>query len=202
LAKFWSFVQHISDNRTAEVVTGQSMSRLSLPSLSFDKLNAARENTSLMINAVVDRHYNNINTLLILDIPTILLTVMIRSEAHEYILGKILERTKEITKDQIDIPDLLSVSSKQPKGEHIFKPDTRAIRDAAAHAKFKIEKDSTGDFIICFNNIDEGYSFQKTFSRKDLLNFYQDYDRMTIIHTQLLTIRLLYSFLNMNFVYP
>jgi hypothetical protein len=126
---------------------------------------------------------------------------MIRSEAHEYILGKILERTKEIIQDQIDIPDLLSVSSKEPKKEHKFKPDTRAIRDATAHAKFKIENDSTGDFIIHFNNIDEEYSFQRTFSRKDLLSFYQDYDRMTTIHTQLLTVRLLYSLLNMNFVH-
>jgi hypothetical protein len=69
------------------------------------------------------------------------------------------------------------------------------------HAKFKIENDSTGDFIIHFNNIDEEYSFQRTFSRKDLLGLYQDYDRMTTIYTQLLTVRLLYSFVNMNFVY-
>ncbi|MGA9841653.1 MAG: hypothetical protein WBQ25_05010 [Nitrososphaeraceae archaeon] len=201
LAKFWSSIQHIPDNRVGQVVTGESIAGAPLASLSFDKLSAVRENTNLMINTVVDRNYNNINNMLILDIPTILLTIMIRSEAHEYILEKILQRTEELTKNKIDIPDLLSVAHKEPKGEHKYKPDTRAMRDAIAHAKFKIENDSMGDFIIYFNNTDEGYSFEKTLSRKDLLGFYQDYDRMTIIYTELLTIRLLYSFLNMNFVY-
>jgi hypothetical protein len=107
---------------------------------------------------------------------------------------------KKFSKNSLDIPDLLSVTDKQAKRDE-FKPDTRAIRDATAHAKFRIENNSTEDFIISFNNTDEGYSYQKIFSRKDLLGFYQDYDRMTIIHTRLLTIKLLYSLLNMHFVY-
>jgi len=185
-----------------EVAIGQFNNTVSLPSLGFDKIYTARENTNLIIDTVVERNNDNDNNLLILDIPTILLTIMIRSEAHEYTLGKILERTEEITKNQIDIPDLLSVVSKVPKGQDKFKPDTRAIRDATAHAKFKIEKDSVGDFMIYFNNTDEGYLYQRTCSRKELLQFYQDYDRMTTIFTQLLSIRLLYSFLNLNFVLP
>jgi hypothetical protein len=200
LMKFWSSIQHLPNNKVVEVVIGQHNVTVSLPSLGFDKIYAARENTNMMIDTVVKRNYNNDNSLLILDIPTILLTIMIRSEAHEYTLGNILKRTKEITKDLIDIPELLSVVRKVPKGQD-FKSDTRAIRDATAHAKFKIDSDSMGDFIIHFNNTDEHYSFQATFSRKELLHYYQDYDRMTSFYTQLLSITLLYSFLNMNFVY-
>jgi hypothetical protein len=116
LIRFWSYIQNIPDNRASEVITGQSTTELSSPSLSFDKIHAARENTNLTINTVIDRNYNNSNSLLILDIPTILLTIMIRSEAHEYTLGKMLERIEVITKDEIDIPDLLSVVNKESKG--------------------------------------------------------------------------------------
>jgi hypothetical protein len=137
ITKFWSSLQCLPDNRVVEVVSGQFNNTVSLPSLGFDKIYTARENTNLMINTVVERNYDNDNNLLILDIPTILLTIMIRSEAHEYTLGKILQRTEEITKNQIDIPDLLSVVSKVPKGQHKFKPDTRAIRDATALANYK-----------------------------------------------------------------
>jgi hypothetical protein len=200
LPKFWSFIQYIPDNLVVEAVIGQHDLTVSLRSIGFDKIYTARENTNLMINTVIERNNIRKNDLFILDIPTILLTIMIRSEAHEYVLGKILGRVKEITKNQIDIPELLSVIGRVPKGNE-YKPDTRAIRDATAHAKFKIESDFTGDFIISFNNTDEKYSFHQTFSRKALLKFYQDYDRMTSIYTQLLTLRLLYSFLNMNFVY-
>jgi hypothetical protein len=149
LAKFWLSVKQIPDDRVAVIVTGQKPdSKVPIP-LDLDKIYVARENTNLMINTVVERNYSSNNNLLILDIPTILLTIIIRSEAHEYALSKILDRIKEVTKNQIDIPDLLSVEakvSKISKGQLEYKPDTRAIRDATAHAKFKIESDSAGDF--------------------------------------------------------
>ncbi|HKI08672.1 MAG TPA: hypothetical protein VKA09_09780 [Nitrososphaeraceae archaeon] len=129
---------------------------------------------------------------------TVLLIIIIRSEAHEYTLGSILERIKSVTGDQIDIADLLSVENKVPKAGS-FKPDTRAIRDATSHARFVIKNDPAGDFVIHFNNAEDGYAFQRIYSRKELLNFYQDYDRMTIITSRLLNVRLLYSFLNLYF---
>jgi hypothetical protein len=199
MIKFWSYIKEIPDDRVSEVIIDQSTVGLDLFPSGFAKISGARESTNLMINAVIDRNYSKSNHLLILDIPTILLTIVIRSEAHEYTIGRILQKTEMIIKNQIDIPDLLSVIRKEPK-EDQFKPDTRAIRDATAHAKFIIKNDPSGDFIIDFNNTELGYSFQNTFSRKQLLQFYQDYDRMTTIYTQLLSIRLLSSFLNLNFI--
>lgn len=197
LAKFWLHIKDIPDSRAAEII-GQDISKNSSNGLNLEKIYAARENTKLMIDSVIERNYST-EILQILDIPTVLLTIMIRSEAHEYALEKILEATKSIIDAQIDIANLLSVDRKEPKGERKFKPDTRAIRDATAHAKFKIYKES-GDLVIDFNNTDQGYRFQRRYSRKELLHFYQDYDRLTNNHVQLLTIRLLYAFLNMNFV--
>ena len=63
LAKFWSSIKHIPDNRAAEVVTGQPISGVFLPSSGFDRLKAVKENTNLMINTVVDRNHNNNNML-------------------------------------------------------------------------------------------------------------------------------------------
>jgi hypothetical protein len=199
LAKIWVYLLNIPDNLVPEVVTGRPQTSSSAPSLNLDRLQAAKENSSLMIKAVIERNNSN-NNLLLLDIPTILLTIIMRSEAHEYTLGRILGRIQNITKDQVDVADLLSVESKVHKGNGVFKPDTRAIRDATVHARFVIKNDSMGDFAIHFNNTDDGYSFRRVYSREELLNLYQDYDRMTIITTRLLVIRSLYSFLNLYFL--
>jgi hypothetical protein len=199
LAKIWVYLLNVSDNLVPEVITGRSQTSLSVPSLNLERLRAAKESSSLMIKTVIERNLSN-NNMLLLDIPTILLTIMIRSEAHEYILGKILGRIQNITKVHLDIDYLLSVENKVRKGNGVYRPDTRAIRDATAHARFKIKDDSLDDFAIHFNNTDDGYSFQRVYSRKELLQFYQDYDRMTIITTRLLIIRSLYSFLNLHFL--
>jgi hypothetical protein len=91
LAKFWSCIQDIPDDKSAEVILGQQATGLSLPS-SLDKIRAAKENTNLMIEAVIERtHKDTNNNLLVLDFPAILLTIIIRSEAHEYTLQKILK---------------------------------------------------------------------------------------------------------------
>jgi hypothetical protein len=198
LANTWKYLLNVQDNDVPQVVTGRSSTSSLPPSLNLDRLEAAKENSTLMINAVIERNKSNNNSLLLLDISTVLLIIIIRSEAHEYILGNILKRIKSVTRDQIDIADLLSVESKVPKTGS-FKPDTRAIRDAASHARFVIKNDLNGDFAIHFNNTEDGYGFQRIYSRKELLNFYQDYDRMTIITSRLLNVRLLYSFLNLYF---
>jgi hypothetical protein len=76
LAKFWSHIREIPDNRAAEVI-GQGTSKNSSNVLNFEKIHAARENTKLMTDSVIERNYST-KTLQILDIPTVLLTIMIR----------------------------------------------------------------------------------------------------------------------------
>jgi hypothetical protein len=186
LPKFWSHMCSIPDTEVAEVITGRPTSDQSRPSLGLEKANAAKLSSSLMIKTVVDRNNRGNNNKRILDIPAVLLTIIVRSEAHEYILGKILQRTATAAKDLVDIEDLLSVTHKQPKiksGQPSFVTDMRAIRDATAHAKFIIENDTGGDFAVRFSNTEYGYSFHKIFRRNELLDFYLDYNKMTIIYT-------------------
>jgi hypothetical protein len=204
LTKFWLHIRNISDSVATEVVTGRSNKGPPSSPIDFSKTQAAKSSSSLMIKTVFDRNNYGNKDFLLLDIPAILLTIIIRSEAHEYVLGQILQRAKNVTKDQIDIVDLLSVTHKEPKeksGRQVFVTDMRAIRDATAHAKFIIENDPSGDFSISFSNTERGYSFHKKYSRRELLYFYQDYDRMTIIYTRLLIIRTLRSFLSSYFVF-
>lgn len=197
LAKTWKYLLNVQDNDVPQVITGRSSASSSPPSLNLDRLQAATKNSSLMFKTVIERNQSINNILLLLDISTVLLIIIIRSQAHEYTLGNILRRIQTITKDQIDIADLLSVESKVPKAGS-DKPDTRAIRDATAHARSVITNDSN-DFTVHFNNTEDGYIFQKTYSRKELLNFYEDYDRVTNIVSRLLNVRLLFSFLNLHF---
>jgi succinate dehydrogenase flavin-adding protein (antitoxin of CptAB toxin-antitoxin module) len=197
LEKTWRYLLKIQDNDVPEVITGRSSTPSSPQPLNLDKLQAAKENSNLMFEAVRKRTQSINNNLLLLDISTVLLTIIIRSEAHEYTLGNILRRLQAITRENIDVAELLSVERKVPKAES-FKPDTRAIRDATAHARFDIIS-ASGDFAVHFKNTEDGYAFERTYSRKELLDFYEDYDRMTLIVSRLLYLRLLHSFLNLHF---
>ena len=156
-----------------------------------------------MFKTVIDRNNTNISYFSFLDIPTILLAILIRSEAHEYALVKILRRIQTVTGVQLDIPELLSVERKERReirGKESFRPDTRAIRDTTAHAKFVISHNRTGDFVINFRNDEDGYSFRRVYTRGAILNYYQDYHRVTLIITRLFTLRSVCSFLNMHYV--
>ena len=77
---------------------------------------------------------------MILDISTILLTTIIRSDAHEFQIGEILKRAVKETQSNVDIAYILSIEDKVKK-KNKYKPNTRAIRDATDHVHFKIEKD-------------------------------------------------------------
>ena len=72
-------------------------------------MQAARNNSDLMFKTVIERNNTNRNYFPFLDISTILLAIIIGSEAHEYTVDKILLRIQIETGDQMDIPDLLSI---------------------------------------------------------------------------------------------
>lgn len=141
LPRFWSHIRNIPDNEAAEVITGRSDSDQPSVPTDLPKIEAARLSSSLMINAVIDRNNSGSNNMPLLDIPAILLTIIIRSEAHEYALGKILQRAMNATNESVDVADLLSVTRREPKvknGKTFFVTDMRAIRDATAHANSKL----------------------------------------------------------------
>ena len=91
-----------------------------------------------------------------------------------------------------DIEDLLSVESKVKKG-NTWRTDVRAIRDATAHAKFKINKTN---YQISFQNNEGGYDFTLTITGEELLFYYRDYDRMLNLQSRLSSITLLVALLN------
>jgi hypothetical protein len=96
-----------------------------------------------------------------------------------------------------DIQEMCSVDSKVQKGNE-WKSDTRAIRDAISHAYFTIEYSDKG-FKIHFQNSEQGYNFDKSFTEKELLLFYQDYDRLIALQTLLLNSALTSDFLRRQF---
>jgi hypothetical protein len=80
-----------------------------------------------------------------------------------------------------------------------WRSDTRAIRDAVSHAHFTINDTGSGYYEIRFKNFEHGYRFDKTFTQKELLYFYQDYDRLIAIQTLLLDSALIQDFLLREF---
>lgn len=69
-----------------------------------------------------------------------------------------------------DVEVICSVQSKVKKGAD-WRSDVRAIRDAVAHGHFKIRLVKNG-WAIDFDNNEGGYSFHKSFSRKEFTKFF------------------------------
>jgi hypothetical protein len=142
--------------------------------------------TNYIIEAILSNRALNF-----LLLTSILLAFIIRVEAHEYEIEHIITNANKYTNMNYDIQEMLSVSSKVQKG---WKSDTRAIRDAISHAHFTI-REVKKDYIIHFKNTEQGYNFDKAFTKIDMPLFYQDYDRLIIIQTLLLNSALVTDFM-------
>ena len=65
--------------------------------------------------------------------------------------------------------------------------DVRAIRDATAHGRFKIHM-LGNDWMIEFDNDEEGYSFCKRFSQKEFTKFFDMHTLLYKLQLHLLVI--------------
>lgn len=197
--EFWNLLIRIPDNDVFEVITGEPYKGFIPDIEAFVKILTARTNTAIFVNEVVERNLKKDNKFKPLDISAILLTIIVRTEAHEYSLMKVLDRAQKKAGVAVDIPLLLSVENAILK-DNKYKSDARAIRDATAHNHFAVVGDDVHDYEITFSNYEEKWQFYKKISRIELLTYYQDFDRLFILYTKLLSIRLLHSFLLLNFM--
>ncbi len=78
-----------------------------------------------------------------------------------------------------------------------WRSDVRAIRDAYSHIHYIIQK-SNGDYEVTFDNNEGGYNYQKTFSRREFILFYQDYDRLLAIQNTLFRTGLIYKLVDLQ----
>jgi hypothetical protein len=156
---------------------------------SFETTSSVNTIASLVVKEV-ENNPNNI-----LSITSILLTLIIHKETHEYELNNILRNMIKLSNMNVDIEDLLSVETKVQKGT-TWKTDVNAIRDSISHAKFKI---NSTNYQITFENIGKGYNFVLTKTVDELLSFYQDYDKMLKLQSKLLSITLLMALLKADF---
>jgi hypothetical protein len=199
LEEFWNLRQAIvSTGKTEEIILWR-----------FDKKGTSQNNFSAIgdiikrafqvtntTNSIIDAILNQ-GTINILTITSILLALIIRVEAHEYKIQNMIAKAEKYMNLNYDIQEMLSINSKIRKGNG-WRSDTRAIRDAVSHAHFIINKRDMG-YMIHFNNTEEGYNFDKTFTEKDMLFLYQDYDRSIAIQTLLLNSALITDFLIREF---
>ena len=157
-------------------------------SKSIQKAHEVKKITEKIVDAILEDPKG------ILSITSVLLMLIIRVEAHEYQIRNIMSKARNSIHLNYDIEDMSSVGSKVQKGKG-FRSDVRAIRDAVSHAHFTIS-DNDNDYEIHFMNFEDGCKFEKIFAGRELLLFYQDYDRILTVHTILLKTALLYQFLS------
>lgn len=200
LEKFWDLRYNIlnAGNKTKDIILwrlhGKAMSQNTMDEIgqSIRRAGEVKNTTDQIVEAVLNQQPKNI-----LAIISFLLALIIRVEVHEYEINNMIKTAKKYTKINYDIDELLSVHSKVKK-RNGWRSDARAIRDAVSHAHFTINNVSTG-YKIHFKNTEEGYNFDRIFSEKDILLFYQDYVRLIAIQTTLLNSALITDFLRREF---
>ena len=171
---------------------GTFQDRLDALNLSLEKTHQVQSATNQIVDAVLGQTKN------ILSMISILLAIVIRVEAHEYEIQNMIATAKRYVGLNYDIEEMCSVDLKVQKGSE-WRSDPRAIRDAVSHAHFMINDTGKGYYEIHFKNLEQGYQFDKTFTQRELLHFYQDYDRLIAIQALLLDSALLRDFLLREF---
>jgi hypothetical protein len=128
----------------------------------------------------------------ILSATALLLINVVRVESVEKALLEQLKMSiaRTPTCNKFDRFEICSVEAKVLK-KNKWRTDVRAIRDATAHAQFKITILQNG-WEISFSNHDEGYHFDKQF--KDY-EFFRFFDRFTLLYKSQLILLLLFEML-------
>ncbi len=155
----------------------------------LSKLESVKNTTSIITDAILNENQRDV-----LSLSGVLVCIILRTEASEYEINNIVELAKKYTSIDIESEDLISIDTKVRKGKDKWKSDIRAMRDAISHAKFEI-KSIDNSIEVHFNNQEKGYDFTKEMTKRDLLVFYQDFDRMTVIQSKLLSLALLITFI-------
>jgi hypothetical protein len=199
LHQFWNLRQTIisTPGKTEEIILWRLGKKDTFQNKA-DAFKASIERTH-QVKSMADYIVNSISTdsISILSIISMLLTLLIRVEAHEYEIEHMIAMAKNYVNLNYNIQEMCSVDLKVQKGNE-WRSDTRAIRDAISHAHFTIEYSDKG-FKIHFQNSEQGYNFDKSFTEKELLLFYQYYDRLIAVQTLLLNSALTSDFLRRQF---
>jgi hypothetical protein len=128
----------------------------------------------------------------VLALAAILMVHVARVDTIEYALmkqlGEAVRRFK--LEAEFDPAAMCSVEGKVPlqwDSKTEWRTDVRAIRDAAAHFKFRFETGQS-DWSIEFSNQDRGYQFERKFTRKEFMRFF---DTHTLLYkSQLVLLKL------------
>jgi len=128
----------------------------------------------------------------VLALGAILMVHIARVDTIEYALmhqlGDAVRRFK--LEGEFDPAEMCSVEGKVPRlvdGKSEWRTDVRAIRDAAAHFKFRFEI-AQNDWTVEFKNDGHGYQFERKFTRKELIRFF---DQHTLLYkSQLVLLKL------------
>ena len=131
LGTFWLLCKEILRNADPLdiILWRDSMNQNKISSAqSVSRLERVRNTTSLITNAILDEPQRDILT-----ISSILLSLILRTEASEFELGKIISFAKKYVPVKSPTEELISIHCKVSKGKS-WKCDIRAIRDAVSRS--------------------------------------------------------------------
>jgi hypothetical protein len=140
--------------------------------------------TSKKVNTVTDFIFDHIkddrqnHRLDVLSICGILLSFVINSQSHLYFVMENIKKANELLKKKYDIDEIFSLESKVRQNTQDVT-DIQAIRNAISHGSFNLEYNSIQkEYIIEFQSVISGYSFNKKYTGSQLFILYGIYDNL------------------------
>jgi hypothetical protein len=128
-----------------------------------------------------------------------LLSLVINSQSHLYFVMENIKKTINILNNKYDIEEIFSIDSKVSQNTKIVT-DIQAIRDAVSHGSFNVEfNEIEREYIIDFQSVLSGYSYNKRYIGSELFILYSDYDKLRNIQELLIRIAFLKATLKLFF---
>jgi hypothetical protein len=193
LAQLWNILNDIRSADPTQVVECViSAVEKKIPQrLSETKKNEFRDNylqkfllTSKKVNTVTDFIFEHVKSdmqtgsLDVLSICGILISFVVNSQSHLYFAMENIKKALSVINKKDDIEEIFSIESKVLQNTQIVT-DIQAIRNAVSHGSFDIRFNySQNEYIVDFESVLTGYQFNKSYTGRQLLLLYSDYDKL------------------------
>jgi hypothetical protein len=131
--------------------------------------------SELILHSIIEKQKNQ-RGFDVLTVASLLLILVGQRQSHVYYVFENLKKVQQITNTNYDIDEICSVDGKVTQNTKNV-PDIVAIRNCISHFAFGIENDK-GELFIDFHSNLIGFSIDKRYSDKQLLIYYQNYERL------------------------
>jgi hypothetical protein len=159
------------------------------------KTNEVKVNKELLLSAI-NKQILKERKVDVLSVAGILLLIVGQSETFVYYVIENLKKAQSILGSTYDIEEICSIDSKVIQNTK-DQVDIVAIRNCISHSAYTIEENN--EIVVDFHSTLQGYTINRRYIGRQLVDLYKNYDRFIDIQTLLIRSAFLQALLLLHF---